>query len=100
MQNQAFATVSMNVFTLQRPTYNPYQYFQATTTNAVINLHDDDDDHDLYKNEQEDTALSPTYLQEWDDFCNEFANSTTYTLEHSSTASLMPSPIIDDDNDN
>jgi len=42
-----------------------------------------------------DNALSPMDLQEWEDFFNEFTNSTTYALVHSIDVSL----IVDDDND-
>ncbi len=74
----------------------PTSIFHKTEANAIANLLNDDDDNNPHENEQEDFS---TFLQEWDDFYNEFINSTTYALAHSSTDSLMPSPIIDNDDD-
>jgi len=70
--------------------------FQATAANAVVNLPADDDDRNI---NETDSFDYPTFLQEWDAFCTEFAQSTTYTLVHSSAAQLMPSLIDDDDDD-
>jgi len=76
----------------------PTSIFHETKANAITDLlNDDDDDNNPHKNEQEDFS---TFLQEWDGFCKEFVNLTTCALTHSSADSLMPSPIVDDDDDN
>jgi len=70
--------------------------FQETTANAVINLPADDDNRAI--NEIESIDFS-TFLQDWEAFRSEFKQSTTYALAHSSAAELMPSPIVNDDDD-
>ncbi len=70
--------------------------FQATTANAIIDLLADDDDRTI---DAIDSINFLTFLQEWEDFRNEFWQSTTHTLAHSSATELMPSPIVDDDDD-
>jgi len=74
----------------------PTSIFHKTEANAVADLLNNDDDSNPHKNEREDFS---TFLQEWDNFYNEFVNSMTYTLAHSSTDSLMSPPIVDDDDD-
>jgi len=71
--------------------------FQETAANAVIDLQANDDDRDLNKIKCDNYS---TFLQEWDAFYNKFVNSTTYALMQSSTANLMPSLIVNDNNDN
>ncbi len=70
--------------------------FQATTANAIVDLLADDDDRAI---DAIDSVNFSTFLQEWEDFRNEFRQSTTHALAHSSTTELMPSPIVDDDDD-
>jgi len=64
---------------------------------AVVDPLDDDDDIILSATAQEDPTPAPTLLQEWEAFYIEFKQSITYTLAHSSAASLLPSLIDDDD---
>ncbi len=66
---------------------------------AVVDLLDDDAHHLLIANAQEDTTPAPTFLQEWEAFYLEFKKSITYTLAHSSAASLLPSLIDADEAD-
>jgi len=70
--------------------------FQATTANAVIDLLADDDDCAI---DAIDSVNFSTFLQEWEDFRNEFQQSTTRALVHTSAAELMPSLIVGDDDD-
>jgi len=75
----------------------PTSNFQEHNAPAIVNLLNDDNNNAFSKTVQEDTALSSTFLQEWDAFYAEFKNSTTYALVQSSATNLHSSPIINDD---
>jgi len=64
-----------------------------TATNATAESFDGDNDLNPHENVWEDFS---TFLQDWEDFCKEFTQLTTYALAHSSTNTPLP---FDDDND-
>ncbi len=75
----------------------PTRKFSEPNTTTVVDLLNDDDNNILIANAQKDMTPAPTFLQEWEAFYLDFKKSTTYALAHSSTASLLPS-LVDDDN--
>ena len=65
-----------------------------TTTNAVAELFDDDEDNHPHENKGEDFL---TFLAGWDEFYRDFVNSPTYASANSTTASNTTLRIVDDD---
>jgi len=72
------------------PTSNIYD----TDANAADDFLDNDDDHHPHEKACDDFS---TFLRDWNDFCKEFVQSTTYTLAQSSADRRMSSPIANDD---
>jgi len=65
-----------------------------SSTNTVIDLHANNNDQHPNMKEHNHTALTPTFLQEWNDFYNKFVSLTSYVPMSNINASLS----VDDDN--
>jgi len=76
----------------------PTRILQPSAANNVVNPRVNDNEQHPNQTECNDSALYYTFMQEWDAFYTEFITSQIHTITHSSAATLLSSPVIDDDN--
>ncbi len=102
---KASTVANSNIHCIETASYTPPTVlcpiptgkFQKTAANAAIGLPADNDIRYPSAIECIVNALSPTNLQEWEEFFNKFNNSTTYALAHSIDA--INASLVIDDND-